>query len=196
MRAVLLSNCALLLTISAAVGATRAEAQPAKSHAASSRASNDAALIANALSAAPKSIAANASVMGNDGRMLRRGTSDWVCMPDMPDVPNNTPMCLDAPWRELIDAWMKKRTPHVTKVGFGYMLQGDMPVSNVDPFATAPTATNQWIQSGAPHVMMVLPDVSWLDGISTDPANGGPFVMWKGTPYAHVMIPSTAAPRP
>jgi len=28
-----------------------------------------------------------------------------------------------------------------------------------------------------------------LEGISTDPHNGGPFVMWKGTPYAHVMIP-------
>jgi hypothetical protein len=196
MRVVLLSNCALLLTISGALGATRAKAQPGRPHGSSARSSDDAALIANALSAAPKSIAVNASVVGNDGRMLRHGTSDWVCMPDMPDVPNNSPMCLDAPWRELIDAWMKKRMPSVTKVGFGYMLQGDMPVSNIDPFATAPTATDQWIQSGAPHVMMVVPDLALLDGVSTDPANGGPFVMWKGTPYAHVMIPSTAAPRP
>ena len=32
-------------------------------------------------------------------------------MPDMPDVPNDIPMCLDAPWRALIDAWMNKKQP-------------------------------------------------------------------------------------
>ena len=155
-----------------------------------SAAMRDRALIANALSAAPASIAAGATVVGHDQRILRKGTSDWVCMPDMRDVPNDTPMCLDAQWRSLIDAWMKKKQPSVTAVGFGYMLQGDMPVSNTDPYATAPTATNQWLPNGAPHVMMLLPDPQLLNGISTDPNNGGPFVMWKGTPYAHVMVPT------
>ena len=28
-------------------------------------------------------------------------------------------------------------------------------------------------------------------GLSTDPKNGGPWVMWKGTPYAHIMAPVT-----
>ena len=150
----------------------------------------DRALIANALSAAPASVAAGATVATHDGRILRKGSTDWVCMPDMPDVPNNTPMCLDAPWRAFIDAWMNKKTPTVTQVGFGYMLQGDMPVSNTDPFATAPTATNQWIQDGVPHVMVLLPDQRAMESLSTDPKSGGPWVMWKGTPYAHVMIPS------
>jgi len=27
----------------------------------------------------------------------------------------------------------------------------------------------------------------------TDPKSGGPWVMWKGTPYAHVMVPVSAA---
>ncbi len=151
---------------------------------------DDQALIANALSAAPSSIASTASVQTMDGRTLRKGTSDWVCMPDMPDVPNNTPMCLDAEWRGVIDAWMHKRPPTITKMGFGYMLQGDLPVSNTDPYATAPTRTNQWIQSGAPHIMILLPDPKLLETISSDPSNGGPFVMWKGTPYAHVMVPT------
>ena len=83
----------------------------------------------------------------------------------------------------------------MTRVGFGYMLQGDMPVSNTDPFATAPTATNQWIQDGAPHIMLLLPDQRLLDSLPTDPASGGPFVMWKGTPYAHVMLPAPIPPR-
>lgn len=147
-------------------------------------------LIANALSAAPPSIARTASVMSHDGRMLRKGSSDWVCMPDMPDVPNNTPMCLDAAWRSFIDSWMKQLKPTVTAVGFGYMLQGDMPVSNTDPFAKSPTPSNEWLANGVPHVMMLLPDAKQLQAISTDATNGGPWVMWRGTAWAHVMIPT------
>ena len=25
--------------------------------------------------------------------------------------------------------------------------------------------------------------------LPTDPNRGGPYVMWKGTPYAHIMVP-------
>lgn len=196
-RTIFRSATALLVCLSAAAtaqstqtSARQASASTGKSH----TGLTDAQLIANALSAATPAIASHATVMGHDGRELRRGSNGWVCMPDMPDVPNNTPMCLDAPWREMIDAWMHKRTPSVTRMGFGYMLQGDLPVSNVDPFATAPTTTNQWIQAGAPHIMVIVPDERLLENVSTDPKNGGPFVMWKGTPYAHIMLPTTAAP--
>ena len=179
----------------ASAQATHAAHRAERTAASSGPTTTDQALIANALSAAPASLTAGATVMGHDGRVLRKGTSDWVCMPDMPDVPNDTPMCLDAPWRALIDAWMNKRPATVTQMGFGYMLQGDMPVSNVDPFATAPTSTNQWIPRGDPHVMVLVPDRKLLDGLATDPKSGGPFVMWKGTPYAHIMLPTTAAPK-
>lgn len=199
MRTTLLSTWPLLVGAAGPVAAQSGHGTPPAARgavqAAADRRPGDAALIANALSAAPASVSANATVMGHDGRVLRQGTGDWVCMPDLPDVPNDTPMCLDAPWRELIDAWMHKRAPAVTRIGFGYMLQGDMPVSNTDPFATAPSPGNQWIQDGAPHVMIVLPDLRLLDGVSSDPKNGGPFVMWKGTPYAHIMVPTTRAPR-
>jgi hypothetical protein len=202
MRPTLLSTTMLLAGLAtgltstaAAQGAVAAKPVHAQAHRAGDSPPSDAALIANALSAAPASIAAGATVKGHDGRVLRQGTNDWVCLPDMPNLPNDSPMCLDAPWRALIDAWMNKRTPHVTQVGFGYMLQGDMPVSNTDPFATAPTPTNQWIQHGDPHVMVFIPDLQLLEGMSTDPTSGGPYVMWKGTPYAHIMLPGTVPPK-
>jgi hypothetical protein len=200
MRSTLLSTTMLLAGLSTGVsGAAAAQtAAPATVHGQVHRRGDvplsDAALIANALSAAPASIAVGATVKGHDGRVLRQGTNDWVCLPDMPDLPNDSPMCLDAPWRALIDAWMNKRTPHVTQVGFGYMLQGDMPVSNTDPFARTPTPTNQWIQHGDPHMMVFIPDLRLLEGMSTDPTSGGPYVMWKGTPYAHIMLPGTRPP--
>jgi hypothetical protein len=39
------------------------------------------------------------------------------------------------------------------------------------------------------HLMMLIPDLSMLEGMSTDHRNGGPWVMWPDTPYAHLMIP-------
>jgi hypothetical protein len=190
MRIALLATCALTAALSTIAAAQASHGKPAQ-HTSPS----DKSLIDNALSAAPPAVAAVATVMGHDGRVLRKGSSDWVCMPDMLDVPNDTPMCLDAPWRAFIDAWMNRRAPSVTQLGFGYMLQEDMPVSNTDPFATAPTATNQWIQRGAPHVMVLLPDARLIEQLPTDPTSGGPFVMWKGTPYAHVMVPAVARAR-
>ena len=147
------------------------------------------ATIANALSAAPTSIRGGATVMAHDGTILRNGSGGWTCIPDMPEVPGNSPMCLDAQWLEVISAWRARKPPVVTRTGFAYMLVGDMPTSNVDPFATGPTPDNQWIEDSGPHLMLILPDTTALAGIPTDPANGGPWVMFAGTPFAHVMIP-------
>jgi hypothetical protein len=30
-----------------------------------------------------------------------------------------------------------------------------------------------------------------LEGITDDPSQGGPWVMWRDTPYAHIMVPVT-----
>jgi hypothetical protein len=149
--------------------------------------------IRNAMSAAPASVAARATIMDGKHRVLRPGDNGWICLPDDPSIPNNSPMCLDGPWLDFIDALMAKRPPLVARLGVGYMLQDDMPVSNVDPFAPSPTAVNQWVANSGPHVMLIVPDVKALDGMPTDPGNGGPWVMWKGTAYAHVMIPMERA---
>ena len=195
MRTSLLSTTILLAGLSGSIAVTAAGQAAAKTTTVHDASLSDAALIANALSAAPASVAAGATVIGHDGRVLRKGTSDWVCMPDIPSLNNDSPMCLDAPWRAVIDAWVNKRSLTVTQVGFGYMLQDDLPVSNTDPFATASTPTNQWLQNSGPHVMVLLPDQRLLEGVSTDPTNGGPYVMWKGTPYAHIMVPAPRVPK-
>ena len=151
--------------------------------------------IRNALSAAPASLAEHATVADFDGAVLREGTNGWVCLADNPELPNNSPMCLDGPWREFMDAYMDRRPPSFSGLGFGYMLQEDFPVSNVDPFATGPTPQNEWLVNGGPHIMMIVSDPSVLEGLPTDPDGGAPWVMWKGTPYAHVMIPTVPRPR-
>jgi hypothetical protein len=153
------------------------------------------ALIRSASSAAPASVADRATMVDLQHNVLREGTNGIVCMPDDPAVPNDSPMCLDANWRELIDALMNQRTPQFRGIGIAYMLQGDMPVSNTDPYASGPTADNEWVADAGPHIMMIVSEPSLLESLPTDPDNGGPWVMWKGTPYAHVMIPVPALPK-
>lgn len=149
--------------------------------------------VAVAVSAAPPRIASHAAVMepaadGKGMKQLRAGTNGWTCIADNPGTPAPDPMCLDASFMNWADAWMNKKAPAVSKVGVGYMLRGDAGASLTDPYATAPTATNQWIKSGA-HVMVIVPNASDLEGLPTDPAGGVAYVMWKGTPYVHIMVP-------
>jgi hypothetical protein len=40
-----------------------------------------------------------------------------------------------------------------------------------------------------PHMMILIPNKALLKGISKDHRNGGPWIMWPDTPYAHIMIP-------
>ena len=143
--------------------------------------------IQKALKAGPASITAKAAVKDMSGKVLREGSNGWTCYAE-PEA-----MCLDAVWEKWMQAYMSKGPFKADQVGTAYMLAGDNGASNIDPFATGPTADNQWVAEG-PHIMILMPEASMLDSIPTDPNSGGPYVMWKGTPYAHIMMP--VGPRP
>jgi hypothetical protein len=154
--------------------------------------SHDAA-IKSAESAAPAAVSSAATIYGFDeaGQMvtLREGTNGWWCMGDNPASPGADPMCGDANSMEWAMAWMGKTEPPKGKVGFMYMLAGGSDSSNTDPYAMEPAAGNHWITT-APHVMVVnAMDVMAGYPDSADPDTSMPYVMWPGTPYAHLMIP-------
>lgn len=149
---------------------------------------DQATLVKMALAAAPASIAEHATVKDWDGTTLREGSNGWTCFPDIPASPGTDPMCLDATWLAWAQAWQSRAQPDIQTVGLAYMLEGGSDASNTDPFATEPAAGHQWVDTG-PHVMILLPDMARADNLSTDPQSGGPYVMWKGTPYAHIMMP-------
>ena len=145
-------------------------------------------VIGEALSAAPPSIAATATVVDWEGNVLREGSGEFTCLPTAPDMQGTAPMCMDQPWMAWGEAWQNRTEVAIDRVGISYMLAGDDGGSNIDPYAEGPTEDNEWVVSG-PHLMVIVPDIALLEGIPTDPDNGGPFVMWKGTPYAHIMVP-------
>jgi hypothetical protein len=143
--------------------------------------------IDNAMSAAPASIAAEATITDLDGTVLREGSNGWTCFPNDPAVPANDPSCLDGQWMEFLDAWSNQREPVYTGIGVGYMLQGGGAASLTDPLLKEPAVGDDW-KTGPPHLMLVTPNSESLEGMPTEPGPG-PWVMWKGTPYVHVMIP-------
>jgi hypothetical protein len=68
------------------------------------------------------------------------------------------------------------------------MLMGGSDPSNTDPMAAAPAPGEDWIASPA-HVMLIVPGGFDAKQFSTDPKSGGPYIMWDGTPYEHLMVP-------
>lgn len=152
----------------------------------------DKALIASAMSAAPPAIAAKATIidMGPKGaRVIRKGSNGFTCMADNPTTPGPDPMCGDENAMAWVAAWAGHKTPDAQKVGFLYMLAGGTDASNVDPYAEKPTKQNHWIKTG-PHVMIVgNPEMTTHYPVSPDPDTKQAYVMWSGTPYAHLMIP-------
>lgn len=145
-------------------------------------------LLNDALSAAPLSLRNKVTVLDWDKNVLQQGSSNYTCFPTPSNLRGKAPMCLDGPWMEWANAWMSKKPFQAKAIGISYMLAGDEGASNTDPYAKERTADNQWVKEG-PHLMIITPDKALLDSLSTDPNNGGPYVMWKGTPYVHIMIP-------
>jgi hypothetical protein len=154
--------------------------------------------VANAMSAAPGAVANAATLMewgsspDSAPKQLRAGTNGWTCFADNPGSPGNDPMCFDGQFGKWATAWMGHKPVTITGLGVAYMLQGGSDASNTDPFKMKPDSGQRWVDSG-PHVMIVIPNVRGLAGLPTDATNGGPWIMWQNTPYAHVMVPVAAA---
>ena len=151
---------------------------------------SDSEYTAQALSAAPASVAKDAGVVRMDekGNMktLRAEKNGFTCM-----VMGTDKMCNDANSMEFFHAMLMHAAP-TDKVGMSYMLQGDKGASNTDPYATEKTATNHWIVTG-PHIMITgvaAKSLGYTEDKDPDPTK--PYMMWAGTPYEHAMVPVAA----
>ena len=144
--------------------------------------------IARALSAAPPSVAKSAKVvdMDDQGQMtvLREGSNGFTCFPGHPGVVGDVAMCANGPSMQWIsDIISHKPSPTNTQPGVTYMLAGGTDWSATDPFATTGTPIKE-----PPHWMIMWPFDPKTSALPTSPKQTGTWIMYSGTPWAHLMI--------
>jgi hypothetical protein len=191
-----LISAASVLALASCSGANQRDETPAaQANAAPDQSVDHKDPVASAMAAAPAAIAKNAAVITMDqaGKMteVRAGTNGFTCMPDNPATPGPDPMCMDKNAMAWTMAWVGKASPPSEQPGVMYMLAGGTDASNTDPYATAPTTGGDWVKTG-PHLMIV-GSAKALEGHPSGaaPDTSVPYVMWAGTPYAHLMVPVT-----
>jgi hypothetical protein len=144
--------------------------------------------IARAMSAGPDEIARSARIIDTDAEgntvVLRDGGNGFTCMPGNPKVIGEPPMCVDAASLQwFADAKAHKPKPTNTIPGITYMLAGATQRSDSDPNdKTSPAITV------GPHWMIMWPFDPKTTGLPTTHKPTGAYIMWAGSPYAHVHI--------
>ena len=147
---------------------------------------------------APDFIGNFATVISASGEVLKEGSNGWTCLPfiAMPKMGFKTkneaaPACADQNAMAWANAYLSQTEPKLENDGWIWMLHGDTGVDNFRPYSEGDeknTDPKDWIYSGA-HLMLMPKDPNSLGSQTTDFTTGAPYVMMKGTPYVHLMIP-------
>jgi hypothetical protein len=144
--------------------------------------------IARAMSAGPDNISESARIIDIDAQgnkvILREGSGGFTCMPGNPNVVGDPPMCANAAAMQWsADFKAHKAKPTNTEPGIIYMLAGATQRSDTDPYDT----TSPPIPIG-PHWMIMWPFDPKTTGLQATHKPTGAYIMWAGSPYAHVHI--------
>jgi hypothetical protein len=145
-----------------------------------------------ALSAAPPHIAKDAAVLvfGADGKLKegKPGANGFTCIPTVMNLPDPDPMCMDAAvkqwWEDLMANAPK---PSNTMPGIAYMARGGSHWEKVGRVVMKQEPGAKIVKE-PPHWMIMWPFDAKTTLLPTVPNPSGVYVMFDGTPYAHVMV--------
>ncbi len=152
---------------------------------------NKAQYVRAAQGGAPPAISAKAAVAKIDPKKktvteLRAGTNGFTCglMPD-----DNSPYCGDKhAWAWLVAAFTGQPKPPNTEPGISYMMEGGTHYETPTGEIVMEPGPNTKAVKEPPHWMLMWPVDPATSGLPTKPNPGGVYVMFPGTPYAHLMI--------
>ncbi|MBI5197575.1 MAG: hypothetical protein HZA19_03095 [Nitrospirae bacterium] len=149
-------------------------------------------LIKLAMSAAPENIAKDATILlpGEDGKLMevKKGTNGFTCIPDIDGQEKPDPICADEASMQWVNDLMSNAPkPTNMKPGIAYMAQGGWHFEKDGKILMKPEPGSTRMEE-PPHWMVFWPFDSKASGMPSLPNKWGAYVMWDGTPYAHLMI--------
>ena len=184
------------MTVAAAVMLTAPFA-----HAAMAQGMSAADQITQAVSAAPESLRAGATVVNYDAKgdpvVLRQGTNDIVCTPNQPGGASYSVGCYAKVLRAQHDMQAKEKADGKDPKTIGADVQAALASGKLPkpPMGTAMYSLSGKTEASARGMWVVLVPgmTAEQSGLPTQPtANGTPWLMRAGTPGAHIHIPQAA----
>lgn len=145
-----------------------------------------------ALSAAPPHIAKDAGVLlpGEEGKLVevKKSNNGFNCIPTVMNRPEPDPMCFDAAVGQWVQSFLSKaEKPSNTVPGVSYMARGGYHWEK-DGKALMNEEPGAKLVKEPPHWMIMWPFSSADTRLPTHPNPSGVWIMYDGTPYAHLMI--------
>jgi len=139
---------------------------------------------------APDRISAQAAVvrMEPSGKtsVVRPGGNGFTCTL-LPDE-NHTPLCADKKGLAWFTAAMSNQPKPPATGGVGYMAKGGEHYEMPDGRIVMKPGSGTKTVKEPPHWMLLTPLDTASTGIPSHPNAGGSYIMFAGTPYAHLMV--------
>ena len=139
----------------------------------------------------PASISGAATIarLEPDGKSttIRPGTNGFTCSV-IPDG-TNAPFCGDGnAWQWFVSAMQKMPKAANAQPGIAYMARGGVHFERPDGTSVPERGPDTKEVREPPHWMLLWPIDPATTGLPTRPNAGGAYIMFAGTPFAHLMI--------
>jgi hypothetical protein len=154
-------------------------------------AESDAEYIRKAETGAPASISKHAKIARLDKSgnvtVVRDGSNDFTCASvaamGIPAI------CADKNgWDWMTSAMAQKDKPSNDEPGVAYMMQGGTHFETADGQIMMEPSDKTHPVKEPPHWMLLWPLDAAKTGLPIHPSPGGAYIMFQGTPYAHLMV--------
>jgi hypothetical protein len=144
-----------------------------------------------ALSAAPARIAKEAGVMvyGADGKLIevKSSTNGFICIPTIMNLPIPDPICMDAASNQWMNDIMGNAPkPSNTVPGIAYMARGGSHYEKNGKVVMSGEGAK--VTKEPPHWMIMWPFDAAASKLPLVPNPSGVYIMFEGSPYAHLMV--------
>ena len=144
-----------------------------------------------ALSGAPPHLVKEVGVMiyGADGKLTetKKSTNGFTCIPTVMNLPDPDPMCMDAAVHQwMMDLMDNAPKPTNTVPGIAYMARGGSHFEKDGKVVMSGDGAK--VVKEPPHWMLMWPFESATTKLPTTPNPSGSYIMFEGTPYAHLMV--------